>query len=650
MEAGEIYIKTRLDNSELEKKDIPELESELEQVSVKSSSKLATGFSKVGTIAKGLLGTMAKVGSVIVGIVGKLVLVGGLLGGLALIGTILSEAFKKVFEEDKQVKADLDYMRFVITNALAPAVEFVANGFRQVVEWLKKALFYIGYIIKAWTGYDIFKNAGVDNYVSSLKEGQKSTKQTQKNVAQIKKQLAGFDEMNVLHDTSSGTGGIGGGIGKADIPQLPSFDFTKWDMEIPDWVKWIAEHGDLIAKILLAIAGGLIAVKLGATALGGLIAGAIILEVIHLVEQIQNIIDFFNDPSPQNFMELLRGMIKLSGLLGIAIDFILEKLGFWDWLEPILVEIFNWLGGLWETIYTTGTKIFTFVGGIVGNIISIVGGILEPIGKVVEGIWDTITGIIGGIVDWIVTYIINPIITNIGIVWENIQTIIGVIVGFIKEKVEWIKQNILEPLKKKIGEAINWIKTTFIDPAKRFIDGLIEKVTGAIEKVKTKFNEFKKFVEEKFINPIKEKLGEFGTKAGEIISGALKGVVNGLLGLLEKFLNTPIKAINKLIDLVRLVPGLGGLKTLNEFKFPRLAKGGIINMPSRGVPVGGAIAGERGAEGVIPLTDSQQMELLGEAIGRHVVINASVVNTMNGRVISKELQRINNESDFAFNR
>ena len=73
-------------------------------------------------------------------------------------------------------------------------------------------------------------------------------------------------------------------------------------------------------------------------------------------------------------------------------------------------------------------------------------------------------------------------------------------------------------------------------------------------------------------------------------------------------------------------------------------------MPSRGVPVGGAIAGERGQEGVIPLTDSQQMALLGEAIGRYITVNANITNTMNGRVISREIQRVQNQSNFAMNR
>ena len=53
-------------------------------------------------------------------------------------------------------------------------------------------------------------------------------------------------------------------------------------------------------------------------------------------------------------------------------------------------------------------------------------------------------------------------------------------------------------------------------------------------------------------------------------------------------------------------------------KIPHLAKGGIVNLPGKGVPIGGALTGEQRQEGVIPLTDSQQMALLGEAIGKYI--------------------------------
>ena len=67
------------------------------------------------------------------------------------------------------------------------------------------------------------------------------------------------------------------------------------------------------------------------------------------------------------------------------------------------------------------------------------------------------------------------------------------------------------------------------------------------------------------------------------------------------------------------------------------------------MPIGGAIGGEAGAEGVLPLTDSQAMEALGEAIGRYITINANITNTRNGRVLSRKLQQIMANQDFAYN-
>ena len=91
---------------------------------------------------------------------------------------------------------------------------------------------------------------------------------------------------------------------------------------------------------------------------------------------------------------------------------------------------------------------------------------------------------------------------------------------------------------------------------------------------------------------------------------------------------------------------------MNTIRLPRLKVGGIINLPGRGVPVGGgtAIGGEAGREGVIPLTDSQAMQELGEAIGRYITINANITNNMNGRMIARIIQQIQNEQDFAYNR
>lgn len=82
----------------------------------------------------------------------------------------------------------------------------------------------------------------------------------------------------------------------------------------------------------------------------------------------------------------------------------------------------------------------------------------------------------------------------------------------------------------------------------------------------------------------------------------------------------------------------------------KLAKGGIVNQPGRGVPLTSAVSGERGQEGVVPLTDSQQMALLGEAIGKYVRIDNVIDVNMDSRRINRILQSSNDRVNFANNR
>lgn len=147
------------------------------------------------------------------------------------------------------------------------------------------------------------------------------------------------------------------------------------------------------------------------------------------------------------------------------------------------------------------------------------------------------------------------------------------------------------------------------------------------------------------------------------IVGALANIfINPFIAKFEKLVNAVISGLNWLATKINKlsftvpdwVPGIGGekigfnFKQIEPVKLPRLKSGGIINQPGRGVPLG--IGGEAGKEGVIPLTDSQAMEELGSAIGRYITINATLINQMNGRTISRELKKVQNESAFATNR
>ena len=184
----------------------------------------------------------------------------------------------------------------------------------------------------------------------------------------------------------------------------------------------------------------------------------------------------------------------------------------------------------------------------------------------------------------------------------------------------------------------NWFGTTFSDIGKGignfFTETLPSFIAGSFESLKTFFGKtMPNFILEK-------------------IEAMINGLISGFYGMINKL----ISGLNNVVDMINKIPGINigkiNLLSVPYATLPRLKTGGIINLPSKGVPVGGgsAIGGESGAEGVIPLTDSQAMETLGSTIGRYITINATIENKMDSRVIGRQVQRIQAENDFLMNR
>lgn len=246
---------------------------------------------------------------------------------------------------------------------------------------------------------------------------------------------------------------------------------------------------------------------------------------------------------------------------------------------------------------------------------------------------------------------IGLIILGIGIITGNVYVIIaGIIVLLIG-----LIASLYDEINKKVGQ----IKT-IIDIAIKSIrkdtgvlfDGVVEVVRTAYSIISGIFKGF--------FNPLKNSFDTFML----LLKGKYKDAV---VLAVKSIVNSAINTINVLIEGVNLIAlpirGLilalskiqGKNVHLDEIRIPKLplvkmATGGIINYPGRGVPIGmNAVVGERGAEGVIPLTDNSAMERLGESIGRHVKVNLDLTTEIEGRVLARVLKQINSEDNFARN-
>jgi predicted nucleic acid-binding Zn-ribbon protein len=427
------------------------------------------------------------------------------------------KAMSTLTQYNEKLANQLNTIQLMFASALEPLITRIVNLVYQLMS-------YVNVIAKAWFGIDLFASAT-----------EKAMSKSAKSAKDVKKSLAGFDEMNVLNDT--GTASTSDSIGIEPLPEV----------EVPSWIQWIADNKELVIGAFVGIAGALVAVKLGLDAITGLGIGLILAGIVILI---QGIVDFIKDPSWDAFWTILQGIALV--VAGIAVL----------------------MGGWIVALVALGVAIVTY---IIKN-------------------WDKVKEILGKVGTWIYDKIIKPVADFFVGLWDGIVNGVKTAVNFVKN-----------------------IFSSIVD----FFKNIINKIVGLFKTI--------------------------GTKVGDAIGGAFKAVINGILKAIETILNNPIKMINKLIDVINKVPGIN-LGTLPTFNLPRLAVGGVVNMPGRGVNYMGANIGERGAEGVIPLTNTQMMEQLGQTIGRYITVNNHITTTLNGRVIGRELKRSENESNFAFNR
>ena len=159
--------------------------------------------------------------------------------GVASAYSLVSSASSTLGQYDKQYASNLEYIQYLLAQALAPAL-------RYLVSLASTLLGYLNYILNAWFGITLFSKNSAKNFVSAKNSTGRISKNTgkiSKNTEKIKKDLqtTPFDEMNVLSDTSntgtSSTSGGGGSTGGGTV--MPSIDPTA--VEIPEWLKKITE-------------------------------------------------------------------------------------------------------------------------------------------------------------------------------------------------------------------------------------------------------------------------------------------------------------------------------------------------------------------------------------------------------------------------
>lgn len=612
----------------------------------------------------------------------------------------IRQSVSTLSQYNEKIGADIEYIRYALASSLQPIIE-------NIIQLMYKMLAYINYISQAWFGVNIFANASAKAFGNVKKNLGGANKQAK----ELQKTLLGFDEMNILQDGSTAKGGGGGGItlpsfDLGNIEDVPIPSWIKWIADNGPFVVTIlgAIGAALVAMKLTTFIGGLMGVTEGLAQFSAG-AGVLVAGLVLLAGSIARLIINWDDltlSQKQASVELasfggalvalglaitgiisgpMAGLIAgISLLAGVVANVIIEQQEEQKTTMSV-VEADKKLKQAKDDLVNATSKYTSAVKNAESTSKDLLN--IEKRNK--------ITGqeLYESVVDGTLNYkdmttaqreVFDAYIKNM----EAQEKLNNVTKEYTKSMIAekdareqksasvYAETQQYEGYFKKLVDGYNNGKIS----AKDMVEGTLAVMSKMDESTRTIFAQnLPQNVKDAF-KQVREEIYGGRNVIREFENGvsiSYKDVENANKNLISDFGKTFATKIpndiQKSIDKVKnLTSSLGSLAKSGAVSIsatvksatgsknakgavyypPKLATGGIINMPGRGVPLG-AIGGERGAEGVIPLTDSQMMEQLGEAIGRNVVINAILNNYMNSRLISREQQKTSNVDKFAFN-
>lgn len=294
---------------------------------------------------------------------------------------LLSSASSTLAQYDKQYEANLEYIKYLIAQALAPALKGIIN-------LASTLLSYLNYIAQAWFKVTLFSKNSAKNFV-----------QAQKSASKMKKELqtTSFDEMNVLKDT--------------DTVTAPSIDPSKIAGEVPQWLKWIADNKDLILSIMAGITAGLLAWKLGLDGIKALGIGLLIAGIIYTIE---SLLEYLQDPGWKNFGKIIQGIglailgvgviigsvpLMVAGAIVLIIGTIVK---YWEQIKAFFQKGIDWLESKSDWIHKmfgdTIGDLYDFIVDILQDTLNSFDGLFNGIKTIFDGIIKLVKGVFTG--DW----------------------------------------------------------------------------------------------------------------------------------------------------------------------------------------------------------------------------------------------------------
>lgn len=320
--------------------------------------------------------------------------------------------------------------------------------------------------------------------------------------------------------------------------------------------------------------------------------------------------------------------------------------GLWESVSGFFTDLWNDIVAIWETVSGWFDK----------NVIQPVVGFFRGVWQAVSGfftqLWKDIVKAYHTVIDpWIEIFrrafllfkekIVDPVVRFFTAMWNTIkgaaQTAWNFIKGVWQAVSGWFNQHIIIPVRnfftslwtgiknaasaawnfiKGIWAAVSgWFNSKIITPVKNFFsgmwNGLKNGAKAAWEGIKNVFSHVSDWFKNVFSNAW-QKVKDVFSKGGQVFAGikdgivsAFKAVVNAIITGINAVIAVPFNAINAVLQGIHDISILGiqPFTWINPFAVPQiplLAEGGIITSPRL------LVAGEAGAEAIVPLDQSTQ--------------------------------------------
>lgn len=390
---------------------------------------------------------------------------------------------------------------------------------------------------------------------------------------ELKRYLAGFDELNVLPDQNQGGGGSGAGVGGGDLGlDLPGYDFLKnavttqideWKKKLEPLVSFVKDNLKEILGLIATIGIALLAWKLSNNFLNGIMAlktlgknglsipltisAGVILTATGFTIEFSGIKDAIEKKlNSFNFGEIILGGLTGTagaGLLGKGIgQFIFKAFG-----KSAVAKAITAGGG---TISTglIGAAIGGIVAGIpmfvtgvydaIVNGLNTLNGLLIPAGSTlaatgIGAIIGTAIGSVGGPVGAAIGALVGLVIgalTDLGILiyqkWDEISTWFSETFSSIGELLSGVWGSITETW----GSVSAWFNTNVVKPVEKFFSGLWEDVSSTAgecwESISGAFGDVAEWFDVSIIQPVSGFLSELLMNVSTWAGGAWQKITD----------------------------------------------------------------------------------------------------------------------------